>query len=128
MPYLNNQDFLAVQTALKAANGMIENALPKFDWGKSALDGDAIQSLNETPALVSNALKLVDDAVLGAAEPGLRDLAHELYGSDDVEIDDEGVGTSEGEDGVWVQAWVWVSDAEREEAGLKEAEDDDDGG
>ena len=39
-----------------------------------------------------------------------RHLAQRRYqhGTDDVEIDDN-AGFSYGEDGVWVQAWVWVA-------------------
>lgn len=33
--------------------------------------------------------------------------AQELHGSDEVEIDDDAM-TSHGDDGTWVQAWVWI--------------------
>ena len=42
--------------ALRSANGMCENALPKFNWGASFLDSDAFQSLNETPGKIARAL------------------------------------------------------------------------
>ena len=35
--------------ALKRAQRLFEEALPKFDWGKSALDANAIRLLNEVP-------------------------------------------------------------------------------
>ncbi|APL99190.1 nucleotide pyrophosphohydrolase [Bordetella phage MW2] len=41
-----------VQEALKRAVRLFEEALPKFDWGKSALDANAIQLLNEVPGEV----------------------------------------------------------------------------
>lgn len=44
--------------ALEACQRLINEALPKFDWGKSALDGNAIQLLNEVPGQVSAALHL----------------------------------------------------------------------
>lgn len=34
--------------------------------------------------------------------------ARELYGSDELEID-EGAEASRGEGGLWVQAWVWLA-------------------
>lgn len=36
--------------ALAAANRLFEEALPKFNWGASALDANAIRLLNEVPA------------------------------------------------------------------------------
>lgn len=36
-----------------------------------------------------------------------RETARELYGSDDVEIDDN-AKASRADEGVWVGAWVWV--------------------
>ena len=36
-----------------------------------------------------------------------RAVAGRIYGNDDVEIDDN-ASTSYGDEGVWVQAWVWV--------------------
>lgn len=44
--------------ALEAANRLFVEALPKFDWGASALDANAIQLLNEVPGQVRNAIKL----------------------------------------------------------------------
>ena len=43
-------------SALRAAAELIDYALPKFDWGKSALDGRAIQLLNEVPMTVRAAI------------------------------------------------------------------------
>lgn len=40
--------------------------------------------------------------------------AREAYANDECEIDDNPM-VSEGDDGVWVSAWVWVSNAELEE-------------
>lgn len=48
-----------------------------------------------------------------AATPDHTARAHELYGTDDIKIDlTPYTGTSEAEDGVWVQAWVWLPDEE----------------
>ena len=49
----------AVEIALEATKRMIDEALPKFNWGASALDANAIQLLNETPGKVESALSIV---------------------------------------------------------------------
>ncbi|APL99351.1 nucleotide pyrophosphohydrolase [Bordetella phage FP1] len=43
--------------ALQRAKRLFDEALPKFDWGRSALDANAIQLLNEVPGEVEAALK-----------------------------------------------------------------------
>ena len=45
------------QAALARAARLFEEALPKFNWGASALDANAIQLLNEVPGEVRAALK-----------------------------------------------------------------------
>lgn len=42
--------------ALRLARKLFEVALPQFDWGKSALSGEAIRLLNEGPGVVANAI------------------------------------------------------------------------
>jgi hypothetical protein len=42
--------------ALKSVRRMIDEALPKFNWGASALDANAIRLLNEVPAEVTRAI------------------------------------------------------------------------
>lgn len=42
--------------ALTRCERLINEALPKFNWGASALDANAIALLNETPAIVRGAL------------------------------------------------------------------------
>ena len=42
--------------ALTRVERLIKEALPKFDWGKSALDANAIALLNEVPGEVHQAL------------------------------------------------------------------------
>lgn len=44
--------------ALQRATALFEVALPQFDWGKSALSGEAIRLLNDVPVEVAQALKL----------------------------------------------------------------------
>ena len=44
------------QAALARAARLFEEALPKFNWGASALDANAIQLLNEVPGEVRAAL------------------------------------------------------------------------
>lgn len=43
--------------ALKRADKLFKVALPKFNWGASALSGEAIRLLNEVPGEVAKALK-----------------------------------------------------------------------
>lgn len=45
-----------MQRALRAANELCEKALPKFNWGASALDAEAIQLLNEVPSKIKEVL------------------------------------------------------------------------
>lgn len=42
--------------ALRAAAKLIDIALPKFNWGASWLDADAIRLLNEVPIKIRNVL------------------------------------------------------------------------
>lgn len=50
-------EFDRLVEALRWAQGMCESALPQFNWSASNLDCDAIQSLNETPIKIADALK-----------------------------------------------------------------------
>jgi len=50
-----------VVEALKVSKRLIDEALPKFDWGNSALDADAIRLLNEVPVIVDAALSLAGE-------------------------------------------------------------------
>ena len=43
--------------ALGEADKLFKEALPKFDWGASFLDNNAIQLLNDVPIKVSAALR-----------------------------------------------------------------------
>jgi len=45
-----------LEAALRGAKRLFDEALPKFDWGRSALDANAIKLLNEVPRLVNLAL------------------------------------------------------------------------
>lgn len=48
----------ALVSALKDAQRLCKKALPKFNWGASALDADAVKLLNEVPAKINAALAL----------------------------------------------------------------------
>lgn len=48
--------------ALKRCQRLFKEALPKFNWGASFLDSNAIQLLNEVPGEVENAIKEAEDA------------------------------------------------------------------
>jgi len=41
--------------------------------------------------------------------------ARDEYGNDDIEIDDSNVLTSEGENGKWIAAWVWLDNSTNED-------------
>jgi hypothetical protein len=61
-------------------------------------------------------LTLVEGEIEGSAsEEGqaLIEKANEEHCSDEIEIDDD-AWFSEGDDGVWVQAWVWIPNAQCE--------------
>jgi hypothetical protein len=58
------------------------------------------------------------------AENRFIEAAHEAYGSDVIEIDDEGVVVSIGEEGGFVQGWLFVPNLA---AGIKGSEGADDG-
>lgn len=45
--------------ALQRADKLCTEALPRFNWGASALDANAITLLNEVPGEIQAALKLV---------------------------------------------------------------------
>jgi hypothetical protein len=46
-----------LRQALLLAKRLVDEALPKFEWGKSSLDANAITLLNETPAAINAALR-----------------------------------------------------------------------
>ena len=50
----NNHE--ALLAALKSCQRLFNEALPKFNWGASALDANAIRLLNETPIEVDAAI------------------------------------------------------------------------
>lgn len=73
---------------------------------------DALMSRDEIACKM--AMSFLTNVKERMADSDLREQAHDLYGTDEVEIDDE-AATSEADNGTWVQAWVWVSNEEREE-------------
>lgn len=81
MPHMTMADFRKVQDAL------------------SPLADDAKRTI---------AIAILTSAADHMADPALRDAAHEAYGTDEVEIDDE-AATSPADDGTWVAAWVWMA-------------------
>ena len=52
----------ADRRALRACVRLIREALPKFNWGASALDANAIALLNEVPGQVDASLAKPDQA------------------------------------------------------------------
>lgn len=66
----------------------------------------ALELVHDTQSELFN---ILHESLENVADPGLREEAHDRYGTDDIEIDDE-PATSEADDGIWVAAWVWVPD------------------
>ncbi len=58
---MNEADQAVILEALQATKRLIDEALPKFNWGASALDANAIRLLNETPKKVELALSVFED-------------------------------------------------------------------
>lgn len=56
MSDLTKADQVVILEALQATKRLINEALPKFNWGASALDANAITLLNETPDKIERAL------------------------------------------------------------------------
>lgn len=58
--------------------------------------------------------KILHEAKRNMADPALREAAHDQYGTDEIEIDDEpAIASASG--GTWVAAWVWMPDDEDED-------------
>lgn len=72
----------ALREALAMADRLCEEALPKFDWGKSPLNANAIKLLNEVPGAIKRALATT------APEPAK---CPECGGSDPVWVKHNGV-------------------------------------
>lgn len=51
----------AMREALKRADRLCTEALPKFNWGESALDNNAIRLLNEVPGEIRAALSQANE-------------------------------------------------------------------
>ena len=51
---------------------------------------------------------------MGMTDEEAIEAARAIYCDDDIEIDDLDVKVSRADDGVWVQAWVWVQNEEEE--------------
>ncbi len=49
-------ELLVAREALRMTQRLFDEALPKFDWGRSALDANAIALLNEVPRQVAAAI------------------------------------------------------------------------
>lgn len=89
------------------------------------LDRQHLDLHEDDRKMLADAHKLMVEARDNVASPGLRELAHEVHGCDEVEIDDEGAGTSPSDEGTWVQAWAWLSRDQLIEAGLEEPDEDE---
>ena len=47
----------------------------------------------------------------GPSDAAYRDAARSLYGTEDVNVDDDAVISRGDDEGAWVAAWVWVPDS-----------------
>lgn len=66
--YLSNAvlpTYSELVAALRDAHRLNTEALPKFNWGASALDGNAIRLLNEAPGSVQRVLRRLDRTLAG---------------------------------------------------------------
>ena len=82
---------------------------------RSVLDDDGISALIDLSNARDDIRALAQaESTRAQATPDEIDAARKAYahGSDDnIEVDDNAL-VSRGEDGVWVQAWVWVRNTE----------------
>jgi hypothetical protein len=88
----------------------MESDMPYINLADLNKIQDALMSRDELACVAAQ--YIVTAARDNCADPGLVQSARDEYQTDDVEIDDEGVPTSEGENGTWVGAWVWIADPE----------------
>ena len=103
MAYINHQD-------LATLNELLSDNL-------TAWEGEE-DSVKEEHADLIERLKAFDEKMVQineVADEGLCDEARALYGSDEIEVDDQSVGVSHADDGSWVNAWLWVPNAEEDE-------------
>lgn len=56
---MTDDDLDYLMNALLLADRMCKEALPKFNWGDSALDANAIDLLNRAPTAIARALDRV---------------------------------------------------------------------
>ena len=69
-------------------------------WQKGARGAEAIKKCQEAISILEGKTFATDEQIKAAKD---------LYQDDECEID-EGALTSEADTGVWVAAWVWLSD------------------
>lgn len=58
---MNHDVYNAMLDALKAAEKLFNEAHPKFNWGASCLDANAIQLLNTVPQQVRDAINQAEN-------------------------------------------------------------------
>ena len=80
----------------------------------SGFEGDEMQEgIADLLADIMKAQAILTNASDGLADPGMREAAHDTYGTDEIEIDDE-PATAQADGGTWVAAWVWIEEPEVE--------------
>jgi hypothetical protein len=107
--FMTSREIATTLAALRYWERTVSVSPEHFDDEDTPLDDVEIDQLCER-------LNVSDDLT-----PEQRQKAHAeasaLYASDDIEIDDE-PEFSRGEDGIWVQGWLWVADDDEDEPGV----------
>lgn len=107
MAYINHKD-------LEALNALLADNL--IAW-----EGEEDSVKEEHAELIERLQQLDLSAVNDHADEDLIERARSIYQAghgpfaDEIEIDDYAVGVSRGDDGTWVNAWVWVRNDDDED-------------
>lgn len=87
------------------SNDLFESAMECVEVMSNA-DRLSVRFLEKQAA---KAINLMEKVAAQRANEKLVSVARDFYSTEDLKINDDAL-TSPGEDGVWIQAWVWVGD------------------
>ncbi len=85
--------------------GLKENLIEAAQLLLDTMESPRSQKATDAWLKLRDAIKAMKDA---AADPSEIENARSTYGSDEIEIDDDAL-CSRADDGIWVQAWVWLA-------------------